>query len=137
MLEMVHYESPQLSEDPFSRSQATKSIMGMLSRVETDTLVIIAYLNGEAIGCMGAILSPQLTSENMVASELLLYVQPSHRGSRAALSMVRAFEEWASGYDMRVGSSLGIDDNKAINFYSRLGYQRNSVGMIKRGSNNG
>ena len=85
---------------------------------------------------MGAMITPQMTSKVLVAAEVLLYVDPEYRGTRAALMMVRAFEQWAEPYDKRAGSSLGIDDDKAINFYSRLGYVPDSIGVMKRGSNN-
>ena len=136
LLEAVHYESPQLSAYDFDREQTENSVIGMLARTETDTVALIAYRDGTPIGCMGAMIVPQMTTKTLVASELLLYVEPAHRGTRAALMLVRAFEKWAQPYDMRAGSSLGIDDDKAINFYSRLGYTPDSIGVGKRGLNN-
>ncbi len=137
LLKATHYESPRLRTDPYSEEVAINTVMNILSRCDTDTMAVITYVNGEAIGCMAAIMCPQLTSHALLASELLLYVMPDHRGSRAAYLMVRAFEEWAAPYDMRAGSALGVDDTKAINFYERLGYEAIGVGVMKRGSNNG
>lgn len=111
--------------------------MHILGRSEIDTLALVCYLNGEAIACMGAMLCPQLTSQAVLASELLLYVMPEHRGSRAAYMMVKAFEAWAGPLELRAGSALGVDDTKAINFYERLGYEQIGVGVMKRGLENG
>lgn len=132
MLNDVHIESPTLSVYSFSREQAKRTIMGLASR--EDALTIVAYLDGELIGCMGAIITPQLTSNVNVASELLLYIKPEHRGSRAAIGLVQAFEQWAAGYDKRVGSSLGINDRGVINFYKNMGYEQSGLTMSKGAS---
>lgn len=139
LLEAAHHESPRLGIDPFSEEQTTKTVMSILQRAAVDggALGLICYLDGEAVACMGAMMCPQLTSETMVASELIIYVMPEHRGTRAGYLMIRAFEDWAKPYDMRAGSALGVDDDKAIDFYTRLGYEKIGVGVMKRGSTDG
>lgn len=134
MLRQVHGESPRLSRHAFSHKQATHTVYGLLAHKAS--FMGVAYLNGELIGGMGGIISPELTSDALVATELLLYVYPQYRGSRAALMLVRAFEEWAKPYDMQAGSSLGIDDRKAISFYEHLGFQRIGVSLSKLGTQN-
>lgn len=129
MLEAVHNESPRLSQYTFDANQAEKTIRNIISR--HDAMGRVAILNGEVIGCMGAIISPQLTSSELVASELLLYVKPEYRGGRTALMLVRAFEKWSGDLPKVVGSSLGINDKLAIDFYKRLGYDVTGMSLTK------
>lgn len=135
LLEAAHYESPRLRVEKFSPERTRQTIDNILMHPAAEGWV--CYLNGEAIGCMGAIMCPNLTADSHFASELLLYVLPKHRGGRSALLLVKAFEQWAGPYDKRAGTAFGVDDKNVIKFYERLGYEQMAVGVMKRGQNNG
>lgn len=136
MLWLVHHESPELQRYPFSEEKARAVVRNLVNNDDGNSLALVAYKGETLIGCMGAKICEQLTSVTPLAIEMLLYVAPEYRGGRAAFFMVRAFEDWAGPYDMKVGSSLGINDPGVVKFYERLGYRQSNIGMSKRGAKN-
>jgi len=63
------------------------------------------------------------------------YVSPAYRSMRAVRLMLAAFEDWArstGAQDWTLGISSGIDDDRVLRLYERLGYDRAFHGLIKQ-----
>lgn len=70
--------------------------------------------------------NPLPWTPSVSAMDILFYVGKEHRGSRAAVSLVREYEAWAkaSGCDeVILSTSSGLDMDRTTGFYKRLGYK--------------
>lgn len=53
-----------------------------------------------------------------------VYVAPTHRGTELATDLIRATEEWGSGWGARLATLWVAEENaRARSFYQRLGYR--------------
>ena len=90
-------------------------------------LVLVAEQDGEILGgILGALTPMWYSPSNLMASELAWWVAPEHRGGRAALQLLRAFEDWAkaSGAKVITMSDLRIgEDYPAGPLFERMGYR--------------
>jgi GNAT superfamily N-acetyltransferase len=68
------------------------------------------------------------------AMDVLFYVRPERRGSRAAVRLFRAFKAWAKSSDaktIQVGTMTGIDPARTAKFYRGMGL--NEIGGVYHG----
>ena len=87
----------------------------------------IAELNGKCIGAMAGFIQECWFAHGNVAYDFFLYVEPEHRGSSAALRLIRAYEKWArmqNVLEVTLGISTGINTEQTGKFYQRLGYNK-------------
>ena len=85
----------------------------------------------EIVGMMVGTCVPHFFGSDKVATELLLYIDPEHRGGLAAARMIKSFVRWAQAQDAKeilVGSSTGIHPRKTGAIYKALGFSE--VGPI-------
>ncbi|MGL5456727.1 MAG: GNAT family N-acetyltransferase [Citrobacter telavivensis] len=100
----------------------------MQSMQSPDDIVLLAVEDGQIIGYLWAAshcLAPW--SPVRVASDYLFYVMPKHRGSRAAVRLVRAYIEWAKEIDCaeaRLSVASGIHHDRTEKFYEITGFVR-------------
>lgn len=87
---------------------------------KTDTIkhVVVAYHNGEAVGC-GAI--KQYDEYTMEVKRM--YVLPKHRGNGIASSVLNELEKWCMELNYtRCVLETGIKQPEAIGLYHKSGY---------------
>lgn len=95
---------------------------------DDEGIVLVAVQDGNIIGYLWAIqhgLAPW--SPVLVASDLLFYVKPEHRGSRAAWRLVLAYKEWAEEEgctEVRLSVASGINTSRTERLYEHLGFSR-------------
>jgi GNAT superfamily N-acetyltransferase len=68
------------------------------------------------------------------AMDVLFYVRPERRGSRAAVRLFRALKAWAKSSDaktIQVGTMTGIDPARTAKFYRGMGL--NEIGGVYHG----
>ena len=76
--------------------------------------------------------TPFFFCEGSKTSDILLYVRPENRGTRAALCLVKKYQEWAAEQDNVLCIETGVSTGcgKADEFYKKMGY--NQIGTIYR-----
>jgi hypothetical protein len=89
---------------------------------------LVAKKNEEAIGFfIGAVIEP-LFSTDIIASELFWWFEKEYRGNRAAIQMLKAFEDWAK---VKNATQINVSDLQNVknldSLYNRLGYIRSEV----------
>lgn len=131
MARQMHEASPFYRNFPFSEAVFRGWLMASIK--EPNRIFCRFVWRGEEIcgGMLGAAAN-MLFSETKMAMELALYVQPQFRGGRTGILLVKAFEKWAKEQNcglMTVGVSAGITDNRAIEFYKRLGFEQHGVSL--------
>lgn len=129
-LRNLKYESPYFEDYPEDAEHVHKTLPGMLQTPGSVCLMDKQY-RGFMIGFIGC----NWYSPVIEATEALLYVFEEHRGGPTAMALIRAFEQEAKRYGaycVNAGASLGIAEDKVIELYLRLGYERKGHGVIKR-----
>jgi len=74
-------------------------------------------------------------SDDLVVSDVVFYVKKECRGSSAALKLLRSAEKWAKSKNaliFNLGLSSGIDTEKTVCFFEKLGYFNQGTLMSKR-----
>ena len=73
-------------------------------------------------------------SPRQTADLQLLYVDPDHRGGRAAVMLVYAFESWAKAQgitDVHLSQRTGVHMAETSSFFQALGYRLTGVNATK------
>lgn len=69
------------------------------------------------------------------AYDLLLFVPPDRRGGYAAVKLIRAYENWSrkrGASEIYLGVTTGVEEERTVNFYERLGYQKTGTLLKKK-----
>lgn len=126
---MMHEESAYHTLDLHPEKIAA-SCIDVMHR--DDMLALVAYQHGGLVGMFGGYMTAPLFSRDLVAWDILCYVHPRHRGSRAFWQMAKRYVEWARGRAKLVflTTSTGITAARTADIYQRLGFQQ--VGGVFR-----
>lgn len=124
------------SESPFycELGYSPEKIAGLALRLieSPDGFVRVVDRDGRLRGGMMGVAQEHWASDAVIASELVLFVQPGARGSVLAGQLVGEFLAWgrARGCVRCVaGSSSGVNPELCAKLYERLGFKRNSIGL--------
>lgn len=92
---------------------APKEVIGWIAETQRPVGMLVAHA------------AHMIHSPAPIARSALFYVEPEHRGSRAALLLVRAFQIWARKTGARkaiIDASCGISEERTGRFYERMGF---------------
>lgn len=81
--------------------------------------------NGQIVGMMGGYIAPYDYGDDMIASDILVYVTPDYRGSTAFIKLIRAYVAWALPLAKLVflTQTTGINPDVVSDLYQRLGFR--------------
>ena len=109
-----------LDQDLAIRDGDEHSFYAQYNKVDMLRQVVVAYLNGEPVGC-GAI---KQYSEG-VAEVKRMYTKPEHRGRGIARSVLAELERWAGELGFRECIlETGKKQPEAIALYRKSGYEQ-------------
>jgi GNAT superfamily N-acetyltransferase len=96
----------------------------------------VAELNGKPVGMWVGYMHRVWFShaDVMAVSDLVFYVDKEHRGTSAAIRLLRAVETWGAAMgavENTVGLSSGIDTEKTTCFFEKMGYTHGASIMVK------
>ena len=96
------------------------------------------WKNGELVGGLGAVVTPDLSDARKTATEMFWFVTKAARNGRDAWKLVEAFEAWGVEEDVdeyRIAHLLLPDEDPATvrlaPLYKRKGYRAIDVSFIK------
>lgn len=129
MLSILHGESPEYGLAPRNRKHVENSISNML--YNDDVLFLI---DDQQRGILVASRSQDWYAPTWTVYEQLVYVLPDYRGSPVALRLIRSMELWATeiGAKIRLGVTTGINQERSVEMYERLGYKHLGTLLQKR-----
>jgi len=131
---VVRYSSEYKSDlERLTTAMHQESVKFCDMSLDTDKLVNIAekqycglYLkNNTPVGCMLGVKHQTFFGHDVVATELLLFIEPEHRGGFAAIRLAQDFEKWCKEnkcVEINVGSSVQVATDTTKKLYSALGY---------------
>jgi GNAT superfamily N-acetyltransferase len=94
---------------------------------------LVAETDDEIIGLFVGGVSPHWFSDELFASDMALYVTPSHRGSSAGVRLLKAYDKWATESGAKVinlGISTNVNQDRTQKLYHKLGYK--DTGLFNR-----
>lgn len=78
-------------------------------------------------GLLWAVCYPSMPwSDTVIASDLMFYVKPSHRGRLGGYRLLKAYRAWAEGQGAEVinlSVASGIEQDRTVRLFERLGFQ--------------
>ena len=128
--EEVVKESPHYRHKKFDRSKLSKVLLA--TRVHPNKIFITySKKEGRIEGVILGRISEQYFSDELVASDMVMFVKPEHRGSPLFVRLFKNFEKWSKdnkATSIVIGHTTGINMDKVQGMYTRLGY--NTMGYI-------
>ncbi|MCC7310798.1 MAG: GNAT family N-acetyltransferase [Sulfuritalea sp.] len=106
-------------------------VLAMLTYCLQSGLLLVAERDGEIIGGFAGIIEEHWFSDDLVATDMGLFVEPGKRGGFAAAALVSAFLDWAEQRgakmtDILINTGVRVEDTAKL--LDRLGGGR--VGLI-------
>ena len=130
MIQEAHKESPRYSRLSFNFHKVLELFYSLI--VNDPGFAIVAERDGQIIGFMIGFCAPYWGSDDLVASDILVYITPKYRGGSSAKKMVEAFIAWAKEKGailIQLGVSTGIHTERTVSLYESLGLKRYSIGL--------
>jgi hypothetical protein len=96
-----------------------------LTNPDTHFIRVAVSPTNEIVGLLIGFISEHYFGRDLIASDYLWYVTPEHRGSKAALALLRDFQKWAedrNAAEVHMGISTGVHAEKTGALLERLGY---------------
>lgn len=127
--EAMHAESPRFSRLEFSSDRLAQTLVGL---VEADRgfLWVAENAAGSVIGGMAAVIVPHWCSNDLIATDLALFIEKTARGSLAPMRLLHRYRRWAverGAVLIQIGVSSGIDTETTAHLYEQLGFSRCGV----------
>jgi hypothetical protein len=94
-----------------------KSGIGVIFKAERD---------GKVIGLLGSLLSYDLNTGEVIATEAFWFILKQYRSGFAGIRLFEAFEEWGMSVGavrFNMGRIIGLHDEKMGNFFESKGYR--------------
>lgn len=131
--EAIKLAKNMIAESAFSRRNFNPEKFAKV--LESPDVYFAFYRNDkhEIIGGFMGAVTYSFFGDDVIASDFALYIEPEHRGGMGAVRLVRDFESWAIGLgakEIYIGQSTGVEPERTVQFYERLGYQK--VGYTTR-----
>ena len=130
LMQQLRIESPTFGDYPEDAPWVQTNLRMMIS-----SPVHIMLFDEKSKGVMFGFTGSPWWSPYYEANEMLLAIPEVNRGGSVAVRLIKEFERIAECRACRavnVGSSLGINDDRAVRLYEALGYTRRGHGLTKR-----
>jgi GNAT superfamily N-acetyltransferase len=88
--------------------------------------VFYAVDGNELVGFGAFVITSHYFTDELIASDIIVYVRPERRGSSAAVKIIKKYILWAKeqkASHTTLGISSGIHPEKTKRFYERLGFK--------------
>lgn len=84
----------------------------------------VAVEKNAIVGMMGGYVAAPVYTHDLIAWDILFYVEPPFRGSRAFIGLAKAYAKWgrANAKMTFLTTSSGINHKKVAQIYKRLGF---------------
>ncbi len=118
---------------PMDRGKVSKLLFDSILFPE-DSLCLVAELDGKLVGYFFGRMQRYYFCDELMATDLWVYVSPEHRGSKAATGFIKKFNVWAEAHGARevmVSPSTGIQTDRTVAWLNHMAFETSGV-MTKR-----
>lgn len=122
----MHAESPRFSRLTYNAGK----VYSMLTTALADPryfLHVAEQDNGELAGGLLGFAMPHWCSDDEVACDLAVFMEPGRRGGMAAARLVKAFRSWADDRGVKqtnLGISTGVHVEETAQLYRAIGLKQ-------------
>ena len=102
--------------------------------VMAEGIIYVAEKDNKLIGFIAGMVQPYFFSQRKRVTDMGFFVQPEHRGSSAAIKLIKALENWAKEnnvVDVCLGQTTAVKLEETQKFYTRLGYKTVGFNTVK------
>ena len=99
-----------------------------------DYLGILNENNGEINGMFIGYITPFFFSDQKIATDFVLFINPEHRGGTLAIRFILEYEKWAkenNAKQIKLGIYTGVNEYRTSELYKHLGYKHSGVTFKK------
>jgi len=125
----MHAESPRFSRLTFSGVRLRQTLTALIDSPQG--FLWVAESDGRVVGGMAAIAVPHWASDDLIATDLALFIDPAHRGGLMPVRLVNRYRWWArdeiKAPIVQVGVTTGVQTETTAQLYERLGLTRCGV----------
>ncbi|MBY4831749.1 GNAT family N-acetyltransferase [Burkholderia dolosa] len=121
-------ESPRYRRYHFSSAKLVALFESLIE--SQDGFLMLAERDGAPIAVMAATVVAHWMSEDKIACDFGLFIDPAHRGGMLAARFVRTYRQWAreqGAIDIFLGISTGVHVEQTARFYKTLGLVEASI----------
>lgn len=89
-------------------------------------VVFVAEVGGEVVGGFAGAITEQWFSDDLIAFDYSLFIEPSKRQGLTALKLILAFQNWAKAKgakEIRMGITTGMNVEGTSRLYRHLGFE--------------
>lgn len=104
-----------------------------LTITDNSFLCLVAQHGNNIIGVLLGKLFPYFFTNDLMATDIIVYVSKRHRGGITGTRFIRLFENWSKDKGAKcvnLGITAGIANDKAERLYKGLGFK--SIGVVLR-----
>lgn len=97
--------------------------------------LFVAEENDKIIGVFAGFANEHFFGNDLVSGDLILYVDPEHRGGTAAPRLIQAYEKWARSIgvkEIHIGVSTGVNVERTARLFEKLGFGNRAYLFRKR-----
>lgn len=119
---LIH-ESPVFSKQRFNERTTTAFINHQINH---DSVLVVLDEYENIIGAAICATCIDWRTGDRLAIEQGIYVLPEYRNTKAGISLVRGFKEWAVGHEVdriQIGTMSGIESERVVKLYEHLGFE--------------
>lgn len=87
--------------------------------------LFVAEENDKIIGVFAGFANEHFFGNDLVSGDLILYVDPQHRGGTAAPRLIQAYEKWARSVgvkEIHIGVATGVNVERTARLFEKLGF---------------
>lgn len=126
--ERMHAESPRFCHLTFSRARTEQTLLNLIGN--PNAFLWVAESEEQVYGGLAAIAVPHWASEDLIATDLALFIDPARRGSLSAVRLVNCYRCWASELGAKIiqmGVTTQVNTEETAQLLERLGMTRCGV----------
>lgn len=89
-------------------------------------ICLIAKKGSNVVGILLGKLFPYFFTNDLMATDIIVYVSKKHRGGLLGMRFIKLFEQWAEGNKVKclsLGVTAGVANDKAIRLYKGMGFK--------------
>lgn len=125
----MHAESPRFSRLHFSAVRLEATLRALMDSPRGFVMVASAD-SGWLVGGMVAVAAPHWASDDLIATDLALFIAPAARGGLLPARLLSRYVQWARQLGAQIiqaGVTTGIEPETTARLYERMGLTRCGV----------
>lgn len=127
--EVMHAES-RYSRMAYSAERVRACAAALIE--SADGLALVVEAQGQVVGGILATVAAPWFSDEPMASDVAIFIDPAHRGGRLVVRLMQRYALWAvsrGAVIVAAGVSSGVDTERTVRLFERLGWRPCAVGL--------